>query len=140
MKAECYMKKFDYLNQLLNSVQQQVAKEALNNEDVYLIHGPPGTGKTMTLCEIIYQSVLELDLKILACGNSNITVDNMCSILGQMGLEITRVGHPSKISEENLKYCFEDKLIKTKFYEPLKKIQIEIFKCKREIRKLESRN
>ncbi|KAK0889599.1 hypothetical protein LTR02_015317, partial [Friedmanniomyces endolithicus] len=61
---------------LLNSTQQAAIRFALASENVALIHGPPGTGKTHTLIELILQ-LLDRGERVLVCGPSNISVDNI---------------------------------------------------------------
>lgn len=70
----------------LNTDQQEAIKFCLQQESVGLIHGPPGTGKTMTVCELIYQAAVR-GMKILACAGSNIAVDNIVERLSKPFLE-----------------------------------------------------
>jgi len=87
----------------LNPVQQKAISKALGSDDFFLIHGPPGTGKTSTLVELIFQESRR-GHKVLATADSNTAVDNMLSRLAKLDLKIVRIGHPVRIAEELQKY------------------------------------
>eukprot|EP00003_Mantamonas_plastica_P005352 TRINITY_DN1429_c1_g1_i5.p1 TRINITY_DN1429_c1_g1~~TRINITY_DN1429_c1_g1_i5.p1 ORF type:complete len:116 (-),score=32.39 TRINITY_DN1429_c1_g1_i5:34-381(-) len=70
------------MNTGLNSIQVESIEFALGCKDVALIHGPPGTGKTTTVVELIAQAV-KMGLKVLTCAPSNIAVDNVVERLTQ---------------------------------------------------------
>ena len=78
----------------LNETQVAAVKHALGSPEVALIHGPPGTGKTYTLIEIIRQLK---DKRVLVCGPSNISVDNIVERLATTGTPLVRVGHPARL-------------------------------------------
>ncbi|KAK6507326.1 hypothetical protein TWF481_005765 [Arthrobotrys musiformis] len=80
----------------LNEVQKEAVLFALEAKDLALIHGPPGTGKTQTLIEVIRQLVAR-DLKVLVCGPSNISVDNIADKLGPLRIPMIRIGHPARL-------------------------------------------
>ncbi|KAI9273569.1 AAA domain-containing protein [Sporodiniella umbellata] len=80
----------------LNESQQEAVRFALGSPEVALIHGPPGTGKTYTLVEIVRQLVHQ-DKKILVCGPSNISVDNLVERLSQHKIQLVRIGHPARV-------------------------------------------
>lgn len=91
---------FDLFYKDLNTEQVKAVMKGLSSESISLIHGPPGTGKTKTACELIYQAVTAKRLKVLACAASNIAVDNLCMRLKDMkDLKICRIGHPARISQ-----------------------------------------
>ncbi|KAJ2022262.1 hypothetical protein GGI06_001892 [Coemansia sp. S85] len=84
-------------DQSLNRSQRDAVRLALATQDVALIHGPPGTGKTHTLLEIIRQLVNE-GKRVLVCGPSNVSVDNLVERLGKLRtIPIVRIGHPARI-------------------------------------------
>ncbi|KAF3279567.1 DNA-binding protein SMUBP-2 [Orbilia oligospora] len=88
--------RLDFFDEQLNEVQKEAVSFALEATDLALIHGPPGTGKTQTLIEIIRQLVAR-DLKILVCGPSNISVDNIADKLGPFRIPMVRIGHPARL-------------------------------------------
>ncbi|KAG9070124.1 hypothetical protein KI688_009456 [Linnemannia hyalina] len=85
-----------FLDPTLNPSQQEAVRFSLAAEQVALIHGPPGTGKTFTLVELIRQLVLQKK-RILVCGPSNISVDNLVERLAVYKLNIVRTGHPARL-------------------------------------------
>ena len=87
-----------WLNRTLNEYQQTAVKNALASQDVALVHGPPGTGKTTVLVEIIRQHVARGE-RVLATAPSNIAVDNILEKLIGVGLRVTRLGHPARTLE-----------------------------------------
>jgi superfamily I DNA and/or RNA helicase len=82
----------------LNPPQQDAVRFALSAQEVAVIHGPPGTGKTTTLAEVIYQAVRQGD-RVLACAPSNTAVDNLLERLVSMLPSVIRVGHPARVFE-----------------------------------------
>ncbi|KAF3162958.1 hypothetical protein TWF788_001712 [Orbilia oligospora] len=88
--------RLDFFDEQLNEVQKEAVSFALEAADLALIHGPPGTGKTQTLIEIIRQLAAR-DLKILVCGPSNISVDNIADKLGPFRIPMVRIGHPARL-------------------------------------------
>lgn len=82
----------------LNEFQQDAVRAALGAKDVALIHGPPGTGKTTVLIELIRQAV-DRGQWVLATAPSNIAVDNMLEKLLNVGLRVVRLGHPARTLE-----------------------------------------
>tara|TARA_R110002049_G_scaffold4601_5_gene32249 strand:+ start:350900 stop:352831 length:1932 start_codon:yes stop_codon:yes gene_type:complete len=82
----------------LNPPQQQAVAFSLSARDVAIIHGPPGTGKTTTLAEVIYQAVAQ-GQSVLACAPSNTAVDNLLERLVAIMPRVIRVGHPARVFE-----------------------------------------
>ena len=87
------------LNEGLNAMQLETVEFALSARDVALVHGPPGTGKTTTLVEIIRRAV-KRGQKVLACGPSNMAVDNLLERLLVKGENAVRLGHPARVMPE----------------------------------------
>jgi superfamily I DNA and/or RNA helicase len=90
--------KIRFFNEGLNEYQQEAVKRALSADDVALVHGPPGTGKTTVLVEIIRQHVARGE-RVLATAPSNIAVDNILEKLLGTGLRVVRLGHPARTLE-----------------------------------------
>ncbi|MDW8345429.1 MAG: AAA domain-containing protein [Bacteroidia bacterium] len=82
----------------LNLYQQKSMQDALSCQDVHLIHGPPGTGKTTTLIQIILQ-LAKTEKQILVTAPSNAAVDNIAEKASQKGIKVLRIGHPSRINQ-----------------------------------------
>ncbi len=94
---------FKLINKNLNFSQKEAVSLALGSEDLFLIHGPPGTGKTSTLIEVILQEV-KRGHKVLATADSNTAVDNMLKRLSKYDLNLVRIGHPARIVPELEKF------------------------------------
>lgn len=86
----------EFFNPNLNEWQQEAVKKSLAANEVALVHGPPGTGKTTVLVEIIRQAVAK-GARVLASAPSNIAVDNLVEKLLDTDLRIVRMGHPARI-------------------------------------------
>ena len=80
----------------LNASQQEAVRFALSARDLAIVHGPPGTGKTTTVVELIRQAVRQGD-KVLACAPSNLAVDNLLERLLALGEGAVRLGHPARV-------------------------------------------
>lgn len=80
----------------LNAAQQAAVTNAMTAADVALIHGPPGTGKTTTVAELIRQLVARGET-VLACAPSNLGVDNIVEKLSGTGVRLVRLGHPTRV-------------------------------------------
>ncbi|KAF5604102.1 HCS1-DNA helicase A [Fusarium subglutinans] len=86
----------EWFDPTLNDSQKNAIRFALLSREVALIHGPPGTGKTHTLIELILQ-MIKLGQRILVCGPSNISVDNIVERLAPHKIPILRLGHPARL-------------------------------------------
>jgi superfamily I DNA and/or RNA helicase len=82
----------------LNPSQQAAVRFALSARDVAVIHGPPGTGKTTTLVELMVQAVAD-GARVLACAPTNTAVDNLLERLVAAGQKVVRLGHPARVSQ-----------------------------------------
>ncbi|XP_071481045.1 DNA-binding protein SMUBP-2-like [Diadema antillarum] len=86
-----------YFNQKLNESQREAVTFALGQREVAVIHGPPGTGKTTTVVEVILQAVQQ-GMKVLACAPSNVAVDNLVERLAAVpSCRPVRLGHPARL-------------------------------------------
>lgn len=81
----------------LDEVQRAAVAAALDTSEVALIHGPPGTGKTRTLVEVVRQLVARGE-RVLAAAASNAAVDNLGERLVAAGLPVVRIGHPARVA------------------------------------------
>ncbi|KAJ5924360.1 hypothetical protein N7466_008547 [Penicillium verhagenii] len=96
----------EYLDPTLNDSQKDAIEFALRCKDIALIHGPPGTGKTHTLIELIMQFV-QRKKRILVCGPSNISVDNIVERLAPKKVPVVRIGHPARLLPSVLEHSLE---------------------------------
>ncbi|EKG20325.1 ATPase AAA+ type core [Macrophomina phaseolina MS6] len=94
--SEVGLDKLQWIDPSLNDSQKDAIRFAMASREVALIHGPPGTGKTHTLIELILQ-LLKQDLRLLVCGPSNISVDNIVERLAPHKVPIIRLGHPARL-------------------------------------------
>jgi ATP-dependent RNA/DNA helicase IGHMBP2 len=85
------------MDKALNGAQRQAVDLAMRAGDIALVHGPPGTGKTRTLVEIIRQAAAKGD-SVLATAASNTAVDNLAERLVETGLDVVRIGHPARVA------------------------------------------
>ncbi|NWU49445.1 SMBP2 protein, partial [Dromas ardeola] len=85
-------------NESLDASQREAVSFSLAQRELAIVHGPPGTGKTTTLVEIILQAVQQ-GLKVLCCAPSNIAVDNLVERLAGYKARILRLGHPARLLE-----------------------------------------
>lgn len=95
----------EFFNPRLNALQQRAVCMAFENEDVLLIHGPPGTGKTSVLIEIIRQ-IKKRGETVLISAPSNTACDHIVQCLTSSRLEVTRLGHPARMSESLRDHTF----------------------------------
>ncbi|KAM5351616.1 hypothetical protein ACJ41O_004339 [Fusarium nematophilum] len=96
----------EWFDPSLNDSQKDAIRFALASREVALIHGPPGTGKTHTLIELILQ-LIRLNQRILVCGPSNISVDNIVERLSPYKVPILRLGHPARLLPSVLNHSLD---------------------------------
>ncbi|KAK8554236.1 hypothetical protein V6N13_073165 [Hibiscus sabdariffa] len=102
---------FTPFNKNLDHSQKDAILKALSSKDVFLLHGPPGTGKTTTVVEIILQEV-KRGSKILACAASNIAVDNIVERLATHRVKLVRLGHPARLLPQVLDSALDAKVLR----------------------------
>jgi len=120
-----------YCNQELNESQKEAVRKAIKAEDIHLIHGPPGTGKTVTSVEVIEQYI-EKDKDVLACADSNVAVDNLVEHLVSRGRRVVRVGHPARVTPVLRKHTLDYLLEKNDTYQKAQELREEAFELKDE--------
>uniref|UniRef100_A0A0D9VVY9 DNA helicase n=1 Tax=Leersia perrieri TaxID=77586 RepID=A0A0D9VVY9_9ORYZ len=103
--------KFSPFNKNLDESQKEAISKALRSRDVFLLHGPPGTGKTTTIIEIILQEV-KRGSKILACAASNIAVDNIVERLSRYRTKLVRLGHPARLLPQVLDSALDAQVLR----------------------------
>jgi len=90
----------------LNPSQEKAVNEVLWAKDVEVVHGPPGTGKTTTLVEAINETLMR-ENQVLVCAQSNMAVDWICEKLVDRGINVLRIGNPTKVNEQMLSFTYE---------------------------------
>lgn len=90
----------------LNCTQEEAVNKVLHAKDVAIVHGPPGTGKTTTLVEAIYET-LHRENQVLVCAQSNMAVDWISEKLVDRGVSVLRIGNPSRVNDKMLSFTYE---------------------------------
>ena len=90
----------------LNSTQEHAVNEVLWAKDVMVVHGPPGTGKTTTLVEAINET-LRRESQVLVCAQSNMAVDWISEQLTDRGINVLRIGNPTRVNDKMLSFTYE---------------------------------
>lgn len=128
-----------FFDDTLNDPQKEAVKFSLSECEVTLIHGPPGTGKTYTLIEIIRQLVAQ-EKRVLVCGPSNVSVDNILERLhGNLkGNKLIRIGHPARLFQTNRIHSLDIISKSGEYGEIINGIQEEIDQNLRKISKTRS--
>lgn len=90
----------------LNSTQETAVNKVLCARDVSIVHGPPGTGKTTTLVEAIYET-LHREPQVMVCAQSNTAVDWICEKLVDRGVPVLRIGNPTRVNDKMLSFTYE---------------------------------
>ena len=93
---------FPYLNQ----TQEDAVNMVLRAKDVSIVHGPPGTGKTTTLVEAIRETLMR-ESQVLVCAQSNMAVDWISEKLVDRGINVLRIGNPTRVNDKMLSFTYE---------------------------------
>ena len=92
----------------LNPTQEEAVNKVMTAKDVAIVHGPPGTGKTTTLVEAIYET-LHRENQVLVCAQSNMAVDWISEKLVDRGVPVLRIGNPTRVNDKMLSFTYERK-------------------------------
>lgn len=90
----------------LNPTQEQAVNEVLWAKDVAIVHGPPGTGKTTTLVEAINETLMR-ESQVMVCAQSNMAVDWISEKLVDRGINVLRIGNPTRVNDKMLGFTYE---------------------------------
>ena len=90
----------------LNPTQEQAVNEVLRAKDVAIVHGPPGTGKTTTLVEAINETLMR-ESQVMVCAQSNMAVDWISEKLVDRGINVLRIGNPTRVNDKMLGFTYE---------------------------------
>ena len=102
----------------LNTSQQAAVNEVLWAKDVAVVHGPPGTGKTTTLVEAIYET-LRRENQVMVCAQSNMAVDWIAEKLVDRGVSVLRIGNPTRVTDKMLSFTYERRFEDHPLYQDL---------------------
>lgn len=106
----------------LNFSQNRAVRHILSANDVAVVHGPPGTGKTTTIVQAI-RLVLQTEKQILVCAPTNTAVDLVTEKLIEQGINVLRVGHPARVSEGLLKTTIDGQVQEHENYRDIKNLR-----------------
>ena len=90
----------------LNATQEEAVNLVLRAKDVAIVHGPPGTGKTTTLVEAIRETLMR-ESQVLVCAQSNMAVDWISEKLVDRGINVLRIGNPTRVNDKMLSFTYE---------------------------------
>lgn len=123
----------------LNRTQEAAVNEVLWAKDVAVVHGPPGTGKTTTLVEAIYET-LRRETQVLVCAQSNMAVDWISEKLIDHGVPVLRIGNPTKVNDKMLSFTYERRFESHPDYPELWSIRNTIRQIRENGKRTESRH
>jgi ATP-dependent RNA/DNA helicase IGHMBP2 len=120
--------------QQLNQSQQAALQKVLAAQDVAFIHGPPGTGKTTTLVQAIVQTQRS-EGQVLVSTPSNAAIDLLVEKLSEQGLNVVRIGHPARVTEQTLSKTLDARVAAHDHYDELRALRKRIEKVRAEAAK-----
>ena len=106
----------------LNESQNDAVKAIMGNQDICIVHGPPGTGKTTTLVEAIKRLTV-IDKRILVCAPSNAAADLLTEKLAQKGVNVIRIGNLSRVDESVVRHTVDFQLQESPMFKQIKTIR-----------------
>lgn len=135
-KPSCQPKtnEIKFLNCHLDDSQREAVSFAMSQKELAIIHGPPGTGKTTTIVEVILQAVKQ-GQKVLCCAPSNVAVDNLVERLAQSKAKVLRLGHPARLLESIQKHSLDAVLAQSDSANIMAEIRKDMDKVLRRIKK-----
>lgn len=119
-----------YDNPDLNESQNRAVRLALEAQDVALIHGPPGTGKTTTLVQAIKETTTR-ENQVLVCAASNTAVDLLTLKCSEQGLRVLRMGNPARVDDNLLRLTLDGAMSDHPDFQALRKLRKEIEKVRK---------
>lgn len=123
----------------LNKSQEEAVNRVLNAREVAVVHGPPGTGKTTTLVEAVFET-LHRENQVLVCAQSNIAVDWIAEKLSDRGISVLRMGNPTRVNDKMLEFTYERRFEAHPDYPELWNIRKAIRETLLRLRKRECRD
>lgn len=123
----------------LNTTQDEAVNKVLRAKDVAIVHGPPGTGKTTTLVEAIYET-LHRENQVLVCAQSNMAVDWISEKLVDRGVNVLRIGNPTRVNDKMLSFTYEKRFESHPDYSELWSIRKAVRQMHEKLRKSSDRD
>jgi superfamily I DNA and/or RNA helicase len=108
---------------LLNESQLKALRHVITAQDVAIIHGPPGTGKTTTLVHAILETIRR-ERRVLVCAPSNTAVDLLTEKLAERGVNVIRMGNPSRVSDLLLEHTLDARLVAHPSYSKMRAMRL----------------
>ncbi len=121
-KTPTFTKKYQIELPELNQSQNEALNSIKNAQDIAIVHGPPGTGKTTTVIQSIVHT-LKHENQILVCAPSNAAVDLLAEKLTEKLVTVVRLGHPARVTESSLGLTLDVRITKHSNYKELKRIR-----------------
>jgi ATP-dependent RNA/DNA helicase IGHMBP2 len=119
-----------YLGKNLNQSQSTAVDKILSTNELAIVHGPPGTGKTTTLIQAIKALIKQENQKILVVAPSNTAVDLLSEKLSEEGLNVLRVGNPARVSEHLQRLTLEAKMAEHDYLKETKRLKKQAMEFK----------
>lgn len=112
----------DVLIPQLNLSQNKAVRHILSVNDIGVVHGPPGTGKTTSIVQAI-RLTLQTEKQILVCAPTNSAVDLITEKLVELGIDVLRLGHPARISDELQNSSVDGRISSSPYYKDIKNLR-----------------
>jgi ATP-dependent RNA/DNA helicase IGHMBP2 len=112
----------DLLIPQLNLSQNRAVRHVLSVNDIGVLHGPPGTGKTTSLVQAI-RLTLQTENQVLVCAPTNSAVDLLTEKLVELGIDVLRLGHPARMADELLNSSMDGKIATSPYYKDVKNLR-----------------
>lgn len=106
----------------LNLSQNRAVRHVVSVQDIGVIHGPPGTGKTTSLVQAI-RLTLQSEKQVLVCAPTNSAVDLLTEKLTELGIDVLRLGHPARVAEELVSSSLDGKITTSPYYKDIKNLR-----------------
>lgn len=119
---------------ILNESQLKAAYKIIESKDIAFIHGPPGTGKTTTLVQVIKYTVKE-EGQVLVCAPSNAAIDLLVEKLSDQGLNVIRIGHPARVTEQSLSKTMDARIAEHPNFDELRLLRKKMEQTKQKANK-----
>ncbi|MFT3703948.1 MAG: AAA domain-containing protein [Agriterribacter sp.] len=114
---------FHFTNTILNTSQKRAVEKILSVNELCIVHGPPGTGKTTTLVQAIKALIAQDHKQVLVVAPSNTAVDLLSEKLSEQGLNVLRVGNPARVSERLMSLTLDSKMAEHSSMKDVKKMK-----------------